>query len=103
MTTMKLYVCWGTFKIPAVLPGRPHGHVCEYADTALREAGYDPEVIKAYGLGPLPDWINSSKGRKEVRKLSPKGSSWVPLLVTDDGEVIQGSQRIVDWAKANPA
>ena len=38
-----------------------------------------------------------------MRELSPKGSSWVPLLVTDDGEVIQGSQRIVDWAQAHPA
>ena len=24
-------------------------------------------------------------------------------LITDDGEAIQGSQKIVDWAKANPA
>jgi hypothetical protein len=27
----------------------------------------------------------------------------VPVLVPDDGTVIQGSHEIVDWAKANPA
>lgn len=99
---MKLYVCWGTFKLPAV-KGREHGHVCEYAHTALLEAGHKPQVIKAYGLGALPKWLNFTKGRREVMELSPKGTSWVPLLVTDEGEAIQGSQRIVDWAKANPA
>ena len=28
--------------------------------------------------------------------------NWVPVLVTDEDEVIEGSQKIVDWAKANP-
>jgi glutathione S-transferase len=27
----------------------------------------------------------------------------VPVLVTDDGEVIRESKRIVEWARANPA
>jgi hypothetical protein len=27
----------------------------------------------------------------------------VPVLVTDDGELIQDSKKIVEWAKANPA
>jgi hypothetical protein len=27
----------------------------------------------------------------------------VPVLVTDDGEVIQDSKNIIAWAKANPA
>jgi hypothetical protein len=27
----------------------------------------------------------------------------VPVLETDDGEVIQGSDRIVAWARDNPA
>jgi glutathione S-transferase len=27
----------------------------------------------------------------------------VPVLVTDDGEVIQDSRKIVEWAQANPA
>ena len=31
------------------------------------------------------------------------GQNWVPVLVTDEDEVIEGSKQIVDWAKANPA
>ena len=97
---MKLYVCYGTWNNPA-LPGRPNGHVCGYAHSALIEAGHRPEVIRSYGLGPLPDWLNRTKGRREVRKLT--GNNWVPVLVTDAGDVIQGSQEIVDWAAANAA
>jgi glutaredoxin 2 len=36
-----------------------------------------------------------------VRKLT--GQNMVPVLVTEDGDVIQGSKRIVDWARSNPA
>ena len=46
---MKLYVCWGTFSTP-----RPGGHPCANAYNALKEAGYEPEVVKSYGLAPLP-------------------------------------------------
>ena len=93
---MKLYVCYGTFWAP-----RPGGHPCRNAYQALRDAGYEPEVVKSYGLGALPESLNSTRGRKEVRELT--GKSWVPVLVTDDGEVIQDSKRIADWAKSNPA
>jgi glutaredoxin 2 len=40
-------------------------------------------------------------GRREVRELT--GSPVVPVLVTDDDEVINESQRIVEWAKSHPA
>jgi hypothetical protein len=90
---MKLYICWGTFQTP-----RPGGHPCANAYKALREAGHDPEVIKSYGFGPLPDLTS---GRKEVKRLT--GQSWVPVLVTDEGEAIQDSKNIVAWAKAHPA
>jgi hypothetical protein len=93
---MKLYVCWGTFRSP-----RPGGHPCGNAYRALRDAGYEPEVIKSYGLGLLPDALNQTEGRKEVKRLS--GDTWVPLLVTDDGEVVKDSKKIAAWAKANPA
>jgi hypothetical protein len=93
---MKLYVCYGTFKTP-----RSGGHPCEVAHTALREAGHDPEVIKSYGWGVLPDALNFTSGRKEVKRLT--GKTWVPALVTDGGEAIQGSEEIVAWAKAHPA
>ena len=94
---MKLYVCWGTWK-PAPRPG---GHPCGKAHEALVEAGHDPEVVKSYGLGMLPDAVNGSEGRKEARRLT--GSSMVPVLVTDDGEVVSDSKKIIAWAKANPA
>jgi hypothetical protein len=64
----------------------------------LKEAGHDPDVVKSYGLGPLPD---VTSGRKEVKQLS--GQSWVPILVLDDGEVIQDSKNIVAWANQHPA
>lgn len=94
---MKLYVCWGTFKAAP----RPGGHPCGVAYHALREAGYDPDVIKSYGWGVLPDLMNRSEGRRAARELT--GKSWVPVLVTDSGEVISDSKRIAAWAKKNPA
>lgn len=91
---MKLYVCWGTFS-------HPGGHPCEQAFTALRAAGYEPEVVKGYGLALLPDPIfNRTRGRREAKELT--GSTMVPVLVTDDGEAIAPSQAIVEWAQANP-
>ena len=94
---MKLYVCWGTFQTP-----RPGGHPCANAHKALREAGYEPEVIKSYGLTLLPDRIfNRTEGREEAKRLT--GDSMVPVLLTDDGEVVKDSRKIVEWAKANPA
>ncbi len=93
---MKLYICYGTFQTP-----RPGGHPCANAFHALRDAGHDPELIKSYGWGLLPDALNATSGRREVKRLT--GNTWVPALVTDDGEVVQGSQQIADWAKARPA
>ena len=92
---MQLYVCWGTFPTP----WRPGGHPCGNAYNALREAGWDPEVKKVYGLGPLPDFMNPT--RREVRDLT--GRNWVPVLVTDEGEAIVDSKRIVEWARTHPA
>ena len=94
---MKLYVCYGTWR-PAPRPG---GHPCGVAYHALKDAGHDPEVVKAYGLGVLPDALNVTSGRREVKRLT--GNMWVPVLVKDDGSFIQGSKAIVAWAEANPA
>jgi hypothetical protein len=93
---MTLYICWGLFPSP-----RPGGHPCKNAHDALKEAGHDPEVVKSYGLGLLPDVLNRTHGRREAKRLT--GNSWVPVLVTDDDEVIQGSDKIAAWAKQNPA
>jgi hypothetical protein len=93
---MKLYICWGTFPTP-----RPGGHPCANAYKALKGAGHDPEVIKSYGLAPLPGFLNATSGRREVERLT--GNRWVPTLQLDDGTVIDGSQEIVAWAQSNPA
>ncbi len=95
---MKLYVCYGTWTVGAAV----HRHPCGEAHTAVCDAGYEPEVVHSYGLGGLPAAINNlTRGRREVKALT--GNHWVPALVTDDGAVIQGSERITEWAQANPA
>jgi len=95
---MKLYVCWGTFTTTP----RPGGHPCGNAHRALREAGHEPEVIRSYGLTALPDAVfNRTSGRREAKRLT--GNSTVPVLVTDDGEVVSDSERIVAWAREHPA
>jgi hypothetical protein len=91
---MRLYVCWGTFQTP-----RRGGHPCHNAHAALREAGWDPEVQRTYGWAALGTALNPT--RRPVRELT--GESWVPVLVTDDDEVVQGSEEIARWARANPA
>ena len=84
-------------------PWRPGGkHPCGVAYHALKDAGYEPDVKLSFGLGPLPSFMNNlTSGRREVKRLT--GNYWVPALVTDDGTVVQGSQKIVDWAQAHPA
>lgn len=92
---MKLYVCWGTFREPF------HEHPCRTAHQALRAAGYEPEVVKARGLGVGPKFFQwTTDGRREVEELS--GQRVVPALFTDSGEVIVESAPIVAWAKAHP-
>ncbi len=94
LARMKLYVCYTTRELHL----RPGGHPCRLAYDALRDAGHDPEIVKTYGWGPLPDITG---GRKEVKRLT--GQSWVPALTLDDGETIHDSKRIIAWAEANPA
>ena len=94
---MKLYVCYGTWTAGKAL----HAHPCGEAHAALRRAGYDPEVVRTYGLGALPGIVNDLTPRREVKRLT--GRYWVPALVTDDGEVIEDSVRIIAWARAHPA
>ena len=94
---MKLYICWGTFQTM-----RPGGHPCRNAYKALRGAGHDPELVKVHGLGIGPRMFQvTTDGRREVGEIS--GQRTVPVLVTDDGEVITESKRIVTWAEAHPA
>jgi glutathione S-transferase len=86
---MKLYVCWGMFSPPA-------GHSCRKAYEALKQAGYEPEVVKSYGSASLPDFMNTTEGRREGKRLISKTT--LPVLVTDNGEVVAESRNIARWA-----
>ena len=95
---MTLYVCYGTF----TLAPRPGGkHPCGTAYHALVKAGHRPDVVKSYGLGILPGVFNQTAGRRKVKELT--GNYMVPVLVTDDGEVVQGARTIADWAAVHQA
>ncbi|CAA9515343.1 MAG: hypothetical protein AVDCRST_MAG45-2171 [uncultured Solirubrobacterales bacterium] len=91
---MRLFVCWNVKR-------GPWGHPCGNAYHALRDAGHSPEVVKARGLRILPDLVNRTEGRREAKRLT--GSNVVPVLVTDEGEVVADSKRIVAWAREHPA
>jgi hypothetical protein len=66
----------------------------------LLEAGYEPGVKRCYGWEALPGLFNLTPGRRAVKQLT--GEVTVPVLVTDDEEVIAGSQEIADWAQQHP-
>lgn len=94
---MKLYVCYGTWRKAGPLPTHP----CGVAFEALRDAGYVPEVIRSYGLGALPGFLNLTPRRREVKRLT--GKYWVPVMAADRGTVVQGSRKIAEWAQVHPA
>lgn len=93
---MLLYTCPGK-KNGASLP--VVAHPCGRASKALDEAGHRYELKVVGGFKLLPPTRRGK--REEIRRLS--GQEDVPLLVLDDGTVIQGSGDIVSWARANPA
>jgi hypothetical protein len=98
---VKLYVCWGTWTGATPRPfRRAESHPCGVANEALKDAGYDPEVVRCFGWAELPKVFNLTPGRRQVKKLT--GEMTVPVLVTDDGEVVAGSSEIAAWAQANP-
>lgn len=92
---MVLYTCGQKKTMPAV-------HPCARAAAALDEAGwaYSIETVGGYRLMPWT-WASRARDRAEVEKLS--GQRNVPILVLDDGGVIAGTTRIVEWAGSNPA
>ena len=91
---MRLIVCWST------AGGEGH-HACGNAYTALKDAGHDPEVQKAYSTRLVPDALQLTSGRKEAIRRT--GKSDVPVLILDDDTTVAGAKAIVEWARANPA
>ena len=73
---------------------------CGRAAKALDDAGHSYEIKTVKG-GTLQVWTlpNRARDRAEVEELS--GQRGVPILVLDDGGVISGSGRIVEWASAH--
>jgi glutathione S-transferase-like protein len=98
---VKLYVCWGTWTGKTPWPiGRADAHPCGVAHEALKDAGYEPDVVRCLGWEALPAVFNMTPGRRKVKELT--GDYTVPVLVTDEGEVIAESSEIADWARRNP-
>ena len=98
---MKLYVCWGTWKGATPRPFREFDqHPCGVAHQALLEAGYDPKVVRCFGWASLPKVFNLTPGRRKVKKLT--GDITVPVLISDEDEVVAGSGEIAAWARRNP-
>jgi hypothetical protein len=91
---MKLYVCWGLFRTPSP------GHPCRNAHDALKAVGWRPEIMRCYGWGLLPRFLNRTRGRRAVVELT--GQRWVPVLVADR-ETVVGSRSIRRWAEQHPA
>jgi hypothetical protein len=94
LPAVKLLVCWNGARGPL-------GHPCGDALHALHEAGHQPEVVKAYGHRFLPQALNRTAGRREAKRLT--GSIVVPVLVTDEGDVVADSKAIEAWAREHPA
>ncbi len=90
---MRLIVCWST--------AGAAGHACGAAHAALKEAGYDPQVEKAYSTRLVPDALQLTSGRKEAIRRT--GKSDVPVLILDDDTTVAGSKAIVAWARENQA
>ena len=93
MASVRLYVC-SLEKAGASL------HPCAKAAKALDEAGYSYELKRVKGGSLRPwTWPSRARDRAEVEQLS--GQRAVPILVLDDGEVVTGSGRIVEWARGH--
>lgn len=88
---MLLYTC----------PAQKHGanaplvkHPCGVAAQALERAGQTYEVKVVGGFKNVPFSRRGKRG--EIRALT--GQEDVPVLVLDNGSIVQGSGAIVDWA-----
>jgi hypothetical protein len=77
----------------------PIAHPCGRAAKALDDAGhqYEHRMVKGGSL-KFWTWPSRAADRAEIERLS--GQRGVPILVLDDGTVISGSGKIVDWARA---
>jgi glutathione S-transferase len=77
--------------------GGPPPHACKRAQRALRAAGHDfDKVIAAKGI---PFGVFTTGRRPELKELS--GQEKLPVLQLPDGSTINGSAKIIGWARSN--
>ncbi len=81
-----LYICWGLHRTP-----RP-GHPCRDAYEALEAAGVTPEMVRCDDGGYSPPGSTAPADAAKPAG-SPEGTG-VPVLVTQDRQVIAGSNAI---------
>jgi glutaredoxin len=75
-------------------------HPCRDAREALKDAGHVFEIHQVEGGIAKPwTWPSRTQDRAEIKRLS--GQRGVPILVLDNGEVITGGSRIIEWARIN--
>ena len=86
----KLHVC-------SIDTGGPKIHPCRRAHEALEAAGI-AHTSAVFGKNK-PFGLFSKGTRPELKKLS--GQEKLPVLELPGGETINGSSKIVAWAKAN--
>jgi glutathione S-transferase len=77
--------------------GGPPPHACKRTQRALRAAGHDfDKVIAAKGI---PFGLFTTGRRPELKQLS--GQEKLPVLKLPDGSTINGSAKIIAWARSN--
>jgi glutathione S-transferase len=89
---------WLTLFVCHIDDGGPPPHACKRAQRALRAAGHDFEKVIA-GRG-IPFALFTTGRRPELKKLS--GQEKLPVLRLTDGTMINGSAKIIAWARQNP-
>jgi Glutathione S-transferase, N-terminal domain len=78
--------------------GGPPPHACKRAQRALRAAGHDFEkVIAARGI---PFGLFTTGRRPRLKEMS--GQEKLPVLLLTNGETINGSAKIIAWAREHP-
>lgn len=73
-------------------------HPCGVAAKALDDAGHEYGLKVVGGFKYIPF---SRRGRRS-EIISLTGQEDAPVLLLDDGTVVQGAGPIADWAAANP-
>jgi glutathione S-transferase len=87
---LTLYVCH-------IDDGGPPPHACRRAQRELRAAGHDfDKQVFAKGI---PFGLFTKGKRPELKEMS--GQEKLPVLKLPDGTTVNGSAKIIAWAKAN--